>query len=278
MDDKSCLNILKNFKIDKNNIYTNGNKGRNISYSKKGNQKCFQVEDASFWFKHRNNCILSTIKRFPPRGPIIDLGGGNGFVAKRLIDEGYETILIEPGYKGAVNAKKKRLIPKVISSTFENAKFPPESLDAVCMFDVIEHIKDDKKIINLIYKTLKPNGMIYITVPANQYLWSNHDIQAEHFRRYDQVSINKIVKSRFKLLYSSYFFQPLIIPMFIFRVIPFYLGFMKKRRILSRQAEHGNKNSFVSKIISYFLNSELKTIKQGRTIKTGTSLVLVGQK
>jgi len=54
----------------------------NISYPSEGNDACFAVEENSFWFKHRNKCITSVVKCFPPEnnGTIFDIGGGNGFV------------------------------------------------------------------------------------------------------------------------------------------------------------------------------------------------------
>ncbi len=35
--------------------------------------------------------------RFPPDGPFLDIGGGNGFVAKGLLAAGFSCILVEPG-------------------------------------------------------------------------------------------------------------------------------------------------------------------------------------
>ena len=55
-----------------------------ISYPQDGNQLCFQIEENSFWFKHRNNCILGTIKNFLPSGYFVDVRGGNGYLASEL--------------------------------------------------------------------------------------------------------------------------------------------------------------------------------------------------
>ncbi|MCX6254990.1 MAG: hypothetical protein NTV31_11015, partial [Bacteroidia bacterium] len=56
----------------------------NVSYPENGNDLCFKIEDNSFWFKHRNNCIISVLKNYPPESEIFDIGGGNGFVAAEL--------------------------------------------------------------------------------------------------------------------------------------------------------------------------------------------------
>ena len=76
-----------------------------ISYPSTGNDRCFQLEDKSFWFRHRNNCILEAVRRYPPEGEILDIGGGNGYVTRRILDEGFRAILLEPGLSGAYNGR-----------------------------------------------------------------------------------------------------------------------------------------------------------------------------
>lgn len=47
-----------------------------ISYPEGGHAVCREVEDSSFWFAHRNRCIVAAVERMPPCGPILDIGGG----------------------------------------------------------------------------------------------------------------------------------------------------------------------------------------------------------
>ena len=58
------------------------NNGEAVSYPEEGNEACFQIEDQSFLFRHRNDCIRELVRKFPPngKGPIFDVGGGNGFL------------------------------------------------------------------------------------------------------------------------------------------------------------------------------------------------------
>ena len=39
-----------------------------ISYPEEGNEACFQIEEQSFWFRHRNDCLRELARNFPPRG------------------------------------------------------------------------------------------------------------------------------------------------------------------------------------------------------------------
>ncbi|HEX3866389.1 MAG TPA: hypothetical protein VHV78_06525, partial [Gemmatimonadaceae bacterium] len=74
-----------------------GDDSTKLSYPDHGNQMCFQVEDTSFWFRHRNRCIVEMLRRLPPSGTVFDVGGGNGFVTAGLLKAGFDSILVEPG-------------------------------------------------------------------------------------------------------------------------------------------------------------------------------------
>src|SRR2546430_12374958 len=64
------------------------------------------AEDTSFWFGHRNEIIGLMVSRFPPAGPIVDIGGGNGFVARGLKQPGIASIVAEPDENGAFIAHR----------------------------------------------------------------------------------------------------------------------------------------------------------------------------
>src|SRR5437667_10420277 len=88
--------------VDQMGIWRAGSStDRALSYPEGANAVCFQVEDGSFWFRHRNDCIAAAVARFPPSGAILDVGGGNGYVARRLTDAGLETLVLQPGACGA---------------------------------------------------------------------------------------------------------------------------------------------------------------------------------
>jgi SAM-dependent methyltransferase len=149
---------------------------REVSYPVDGNQACFQIEESSFWFNHRNACIAAAVQQFPPHenGPIFDIGGGNGFVSLGLMRAGFESILVEPGPSGASNGKA-RGVPTVICATTSGAGFKRSSLPAIGLFDVIEHIDNDLDFLKSMRKLLQPSGRLYATVPAYSALWSLED-------------------------------------------------------------------------------------------------------
>ena len=169
---------------------------QDLSYPSGGNEYCFAVEDSSFWFWHRNECIASVVASFPPqdRGTIFDVGGGNGLVSLRLATAGFSVALLEPGRVGVANARNRGL-ETVICATTHTANFRQHSLPAVGLFDVLEHIEDDLAFLQSIGNLLIEGGRLYATVPAYSFLWSADDAQAGHFRRYAAKDLGHVLQA-----------------------------------------------------------------------------------
>lgn len=270
--------LAMNLTPDSDGIWVGRNTHTKVSYPEEGNQQYFQIEDKSFWFKHRNNCIVAALNLYTPTGPVFDVGGGNGFVTRRLLDEGFEAVLIEPGSNGAFNAKIKRSIPIVFRATLEDCGFPEDSLSAISLFDVLEHIEDDSRFLNEVCTCMKPGGHLYITVPAYKWLWSRSDISADHYRRYNPKELVDLLSEQFNVLFITCIFRTLLFPVLAFRVLPYRLGFGNSRKALSTGKEHGTGGGLLVKAIQQFLLSETGQIASGHSKAIGTSCLCIAQK
>lgn len=270
--------IASNIKRSENGIYYSKTDSE-IHYPEEGNQHCLQIEQDSFWFNHRNNIIAASVKKYSANSIFFDIGGGNGFVAKRLQDENIKTVLIEPGKIGAINAQKRGL-KNIVCSTLEDAKFKNNSIDSVGLFDVLEHIEDDDSFLKNINKFMKNNGHIYLTVPAFNFLWSNEDVDTGHFRRYTVAEINNLFKKcGFNIVYSSYIFSILPIPVFLFRSLPSRLGLNKKSNDPEKhQKEHSQKKGIINILLEKFWKWELSRISKNKYIPMGGSCFVIAKK
>lgn len=252
-----------------------------ISYPEHGNEGCFAVEDRSFWFKHRNACITEAVTSFPPGdvGPIFDIGGGNGFVSLGLASAGLDVVLVEPGRSGAANAKK-RGIANIICASTQAAHFRENSLSAVGLFDVLEHIEDDKAFLQSINAVLKNSGMLYLTVPAYAFLWSNEDRLAGHFRRYTLKTLSAILGSTgFEVIYSSYIFRFLPIPIFLCRTVPDKLGLTSRAHDSEKAAHaHAASSTLAARILNRLLATEVASLRNRKTMRYGGSCLIVARK
>lgn len=248
-----------------------------VSYSPTGHADCFQVEDSSFWFKHRNDCIAAMVARYPYAGTLLDIGGGNGYVSQRLIAEGHDVMLIEPGLTGAYNAHHQRGIPLVACATVENARFAPGTFGAIGMFDVIEHIEDDRGFLADIVPLLAPEGRLYLSVPCHAWLWSGADISAGHFRRHTKQSIRALLGEHFVIDYLSYFFKPLVFPQWLLRALPYRLG-IGRSAALSTETEHGAGQGAAVQWMARRLRPEVARVAQGRQMGFGASCLVAAHR
>lgn len=80
-----------------------------------------------------------------------------------------------------------------------------DQYDVICLFDVLEHLEDEEGALEWIDDHLAPGGVLLITVPAFDFLWSRHDELAQHFRRYTKPSLETQLRRRFDVAYCSYF-------------------------------------------------------------------------
>jgi len=250
-----------------------------VSYPESGNDFCFAVEDSSFWFRHRNACILEAARLFPPPGTVFDVGGGNGFVACALQDAGWEVVLVEPGPRGAANALR-RGVRHVVRAAMDDAGFLPGTIPAIGLFDVLEHIEDPHRFLASIKACLMPGGRIYITVPASQWLWSREDVDAGHFRRYSLPELSGTLrKAGLEVEFATHFFGFLPLPQLLWRVLPYRLGLASAPPSAERaRAEHQASGSTVNRVLRVLTGRELRRLQRRRVSRFGGSCLAVARK
>jgi SAM-dependent methyltransferase len=177
-----------------------------------------------------------------------------------------------------VLAAQKRGIKNIINSTFDEVGFKKKSIDAVGLFDVLEHIKDDLSLLQAINCPLKKGGFLFLTVPSYNWLWSHEDVYAGHYRRYRLTKLkNLLLAAGFKIRYSSYFFS--FLPPFIFikRRLPFLLFGSQPVSAQTINRDHAGNHSN-SWLLTRLLDAELKFVNNLNSIPIGSSCIVVAQK
>lgn len=249
-----------------------------IDYPEEGNSFCYQVEEGSFWFNHRNSFILEALRRFPPGGVLFDIGGGNGYVAMAIQGAGIETVLLEPGIEGIRNAQRRGL-KHLVCATLENAGFTEGSLPAIGMFDVLEHIPNDQEFLQLIHQLLVPAGRLYLTVPAYQFLWSIEDVFAQHYRRYTLPMLFKLLEAAgFQVEFATYIFATLPIPIFLFRTLPSKFGWRQHGDLNKIGSELKINSESANSVLDSILRLELRGLRRFNKLPIGGSCLLAARK
>ncbi len=249
-----------------------------VSFPADGHEACFRVEDDSFWFTHRNACILAALKREGVGGPLVDVGGGNGVVSLALQRAGIETVLVEPGPAGAENARRRGLT-NVICAPLDEAGLAPASFPSAGLFDVAEHVADDAALLADVRQILRQDGVLCVTVPAHAWLWSDEDELAGHHRRYTLRSLSDTLSATgFQVRYATYFFAPLTAPVFVLRSLRRRIG-RRSVEVVAKGAERQHvTDALTRRAIQAALAPEVLWIRAGRRISVGTSCLAIARK
>lgn len=104
-------------------------------------------------------------------------------------------------------ARKRAPLADVRVGLFPDAvPFQDRKFDLVCLFDVLEHVHDDVGALKALHQLLTPAGRLLVTVPACPSLWSQHDVDLHHHRRYVQSALIDTIKSSgLQVVWISYF-------------------------------------------------------------------------
>ena len=135
-----------------------------------------KVEPEHFWFGERNRLILSTMRevlRSLEGRTVVDIGCGSGFVTAALERAGMWTCGLEAHMAG-LRLARTRMHGQLLCETAMRIPFAAQ-FDAAMLCDVIEHAPDDIAVLRAAGAALRPGGIVVVTVPAHQWLWSPLD-------------------------------------------------------------------------------------------------------
>jgi 2-polyprenyl-3-methyl-5-hydroxy-6-metoxy-1,4-benzoquinol methylase len=92
-------------------------------------------------------------------------------------------------------------------------QFPQDgSYDVILLTHVLEHIADDAAALKMVSSYCKTSGYLLISVPALQFLWSNHDTFLGHHRRYNKNSLVRLIETEpsLELQQIHYYFASIL--------------------------------------------------------------------
>jgi SAM-dependent methyltransferase len=249
-----------------------------VSYPDNGSRQCAAVEDASFWFRHRNAYLVEIVRAHGITGTMLDVGGGNGHVSRALASTGVIPWLVEPSLDGCRTAVGRGM-DRVACATLADLKLRDESVDAVGLFDVIEHVESPIPLLEESRRVLRPGGFLLVTVPAYPWLWSTADIHAGHFRRYTRRSLaGSVRQAGFTIDRIGYFFSPLVLPLLFARTIPSLIGRRLEMTDKRTRQDHARRRGVIGGLVDHLLSREIRRIPRGRTSHWGTSCIAVARR
>ena len=207
--------------------------------------------------------------RFLDLSSVLDVGSGSSFFSKEIakfmnvndiwcIDTNYKS-----DYDEVLNSTKFHYRKSINKSNSE----------LILLMDILEHIKDDKELLKN-YVNISPKGSFFlITVPAFNFMWSNHDVYLGHERRYTLSDVENLIHDvGLSLDKISYFFSFVFPLAFLTRFYDKFL-FNNKRTIKSQLKVH---STLVNNLLLSLCKLEILLLKKNRLF--GLSVVCLAKK
>ena len=270
----SCVSCGVELDLEPNGVFAAKGTAM-LSFPDDGDELLAGVEEESFWFRHRNQVIALALERFPISGPLWDVGGGNGFQALVLERAGHRVVVVEPGAARS-NVAALRGVGTVVRGTLGAIGLPPASIAGLSLFDVVEHLDDPAPLLAECRRVLAPGGRLFVTVPAWQALWSEADDYAQHHRRYTRAGLEQqLVEAGFRVDACTYFFQALVLPIAIFRALPYRLSLRRAGAHAEVATGEHAPGGLSQRVVERLLARELASLRAGARPLFGASIIAV---
>jgi SAM-dependent methyltransferase len=151
--------------------------------------------------------------------------------------------------------------------------FADRTFDVVGAFDVLEHCQPEGTAVDELARVLRPGGRLLMSVPAYSWAWTDHDVQAGHYRRYTRPRlVEAIERGGLVVERATYGFSA---------VFPFFAVERVVRRLRSRAPADDKKLPTVSPVMDRVLmgltSVETKVLRS-HDLPFGSSVFLAAAK
>lgn len=151
------------------------------------------VEDRHWWFREKRAILARELRGMPSPGRALDIGSAGGGNTRVLREHGWSALAADLSEEAVAIARERGLDAEVADA--RDLPWGDGAFDLVTAFEILEHVDEDDRAAAEIVRVLRPGGTALITVPADMRLWSAHDEEAGHFRRYTRAGLTGLVEA-----------------------------------------------------------------------------------
>ncbi len=135
------------------------------------------------------NCIFGIAQQAAPTGgSVLDFGAGDGVFAAKFADAGVPVQCVEP------DPELRAGLAGVAQKTYADLRdIPSQTYDFAFTINVLEHIADPASVCSELWRVLRPDGRLFVFVPAFPILWTSLDDEVGHCRRFTRRSLSRVL-------------------------------------------------------------------------------------
>ena len=192
-----------------------------------------ELERSHFWFVGRRRIFFHLLDR-ELNGrrdlSVLDVGCGAGGMLEPLSRYGQVTGVDTSSE--LIDFCRARGFGRVRVGSAYDLPADSGSVDVITLFDTIEHVPDDARALHECRRALAPDGLVFISVPAYQFLYANNDRVAHHERRYTAAGLRR------KLIEAG--FEPTRVTYFNTLLFPAILPAVLAKKVMERFSDPGD--------------------------------------
>ncbi len=228
-------------------------------------------EDERHWWLVGRRVVLQSVLRatIPPGAlSLVEIGCGGGSFLPIAAEFG-RVVGIEASPE-FLEVARRRGFTVLEGSLPDRIPLAAGSCDVALLFDVLEHIEDDREALRAVAGLLKPGGLVICTVPAYQWLWSSHDEVLGHRRRYTARGLRRLAgEAGLRPLRVTYFNALLALPIAGFRLL--------RRRRHARDHDLTRVPPFLNALLTRIFSSESGWLRRAN-FPFGVSVLMVARR
>lgn len=230
-----------------------------------------EMERNHWWYKGRREIIGKIIQPFLHSNmKILDAGCGAGGTMEYMSEYG-SMLGVDISKEMVEHCRNIGL--NALCESIHCLPFQDHTFDLVLCLDVLEHLQDEKQVLEELNRVVKPGGILVFSVPAFSWLWGKHDELNDHYRRYNFGELKDVIeRSNLRPERSTYF---------NFFLLPTVWVVRKVGKKIPRFAQKGTDFQFGSGVLNQLLFSILKLeqlLLQYCDLPIGVSQVIVARK
>jgi SAM-dependent methyltransferase len=137
----------------------------------------------------------------PSSRKVLDFGAGDGLFVERFRNRAVVVDAVEPD----VNLRS-RLESTGVTAFSSVYTVGDASYDFVYTINVLEHIENLEHVCMELFRVVRPDGKLFVFVPAFEILWTSLDDEVTHIQRFTRASLRKVLEqSGFVVEHTEYF-------------------------------------------------------------------------
>lgn len=137
--------------------------------------------------KNYNKYLTDLIVSHSPSKKVLDFGAGSGAFARFLKGRGFDVTCVE------LDDRLRAGLIKEGFKTYARVSEVSEKFNYIYTVNVLEHIQEDRQIVEQLHGKLNDGGRLFIYVPAFMLLYSSFDRKIGHVRRYRKEGLMALV-------------------------------------------------------------------------------------